>query len=422
MSNGCRAASRLASLALLACVVFTATVDAFLSPNPKRRQYGRLRVVVEKSRGASFRELGLDRTATPEEVKQAYRQIARTCHPDIDDSAEANAKFQRASEAYAVLTGKGEEEMQAEIDLIGLGRVVFGAVGEIAVPLAGYVASVAAKEAAPFLKSGAAQVGAVASTVSKGGRGMNNLGDAMKTAARNFDRKEIERKVGMVSVTRAEHEAVAQGYANGAAAAEEALASAALEKEKAEKAAAETEGDIAKKTAALEKLSKAEAEYKAEAAELSRSLKKAADDVSVNNESKEEREKRRAKLMAQIADLKAQVDRIDRDSSSSYMNARSAERNEEALQRQLTTKEGQLETAVERRQAAEAELGLCLGRLKEHQAEVERVAEFQATMEGQLEIALENQRAADEQLSLTIEELRELEARLGEFDKGEEGE
>jgi len=29
--------------------------------------------------------------------------------------------------------------MQEEIDIIGLGKVVFGAVGEIAVPLAGYV-------------------------------------------------------------------------------------------------------------------------------------------------------------------------------------------------------------------------------------------------------------------------------------------
>ena len=122
----------------------------------------------------------------------------------------------------------------------------------------------------PWFKSGAAQVGAVASTVREGGRGANTVGNAMKTAARNFNQKEIERKLGMVTVARQEAEAVAQGYASGAKAAQEALASAAKEKEKAEKERAEAEKESVAKAKAVEEMKVAEEGYKAEMAELTR--------------------------------------------------------------------------------------------------------------------------------------------------------
>lgn len=52
-----------------------------------------------------YSALGVDRTATPAEIKRAYRAIARECHPDIVGSdADQLARFQTATEAYDVLS------------------------------------------------------------------------------------------------------------------------------------------------------------------------------------------------------------------------------------------------------------------------------------------------------------------------------
>lgn len=55
-----------------------------------------------------FAVLGLRRSATPDDVKAAYRQQALQHHPDRNphrDRAEAEAAFRRASEAYLALSG-----------------------------------------------------------------------------------------------------------------------------------------------------------------------------------------------------------------------------------------------------------------------------------------------------------------------------
>lgn len=44
--------------------------------------------------------LGVTPTATPEEVKQAYRNLARQYHPDINSSPEAKSKMQAINHAY----------------------------------------------------------------------------------------------------------------------------------------------------------------------------------------------------------------------------------------------------------------------------------------------------------------------------------
>jgi len=64
-----------------------------------------------------YKILGVGRTASAKEIKQAYRRLARKYHPDVnpgDKSAEA--KFKDISEAYEVLSDK---EKRAQYDQFG---------------------------------------------------------------------------------------------------------------------------------------------------------------------------------------------------------------------------------------------------------------------------------------------------------------
>jgi molecular chaperone DnaJ len=47
--------------------------------------------------------LGVDRSATQEQIKQAYRQLALKWHPDRNPAPDATDKFREIAEAYAVL-------------------------------------------------------------------------------------------------------------------------------------------------------------------------------------------------------------------------------------------------------------------------------------------------------------------------------
>lgn len=51
-----------------------------------------------------FAILGVDKNATPAEIKRAYRRLARDLHPDVNPSPEAQEKFKEVSKAYEVLT------------------------------------------------------------------------------------------------------------------------------------------------------------------------------------------------------------------------------------------------------------------------------------------------------------------------------
>lgn len=49
--------------------------------------------------------LGVEKDASEEELKKAYRKLARQCHPDANpDDPEAEAKFKELGEAYATLS------------------------------------------------------------------------------------------------------------------------------------------------------------------------------------------------------------------------------------------------------------------------------------------------------------------------------
>lgn len=48
--------------------------------------------------------LGVDRDASPAQIKQAYRRLALRSHPDTNSAPDAEEAFQRIAEAYAVLS------------------------------------------------------------------------------------------------------------------------------------------------------------------------------------------------------------------------------------------------------------------------------------------------------------------------------
>jgi molecular chaperone DnaJ len=60
--------------------------------------------------------LGVPRNATEEEIKRAFRQLARKYHPDVNKSPDAEARFKEINEAKDVLL---DPKRRAEYDMYG---------------------------------------------------------------------------------------------------------------------------------------------------------------------------------------------------------------------------------------------------------------------------------------------------------------
>ncbi len=63
-----------------------------------------------------YKIMGVDRNATQDEIKRAYRKLARKYHPDVSKEPDAEARFKEVGEAYEVLK---DPEKRAAYDQLG---------------------------------------------------------------------------------------------------------------------------------------------------------------------------------------------------------------------------------------------------------------------------------------------------------------
>ncbi len=63
-----------------------------------------------------YKVLGVSKTASQDEIKKAYRRLARKYHPDVSKEPNAEKKFKEVGEAYEVLK---DEEKRASYDALG---------------------------------------------------------------------------------------------------------------------------------------------------------------------------------------------------------------------------------------------------------------------------------------------------------------
>ena len=60
--------------------------------------------------------MGVERSASPEQIKAAYRKLARKYHPDVSKEPDAEEKFKEVAEAYETLK---DPQKRAAYDQLG---------------------------------------------------------------------------------------------------------------------------------------------------------------------------------------------------------------------------------------------------------------------------------------------------------------
>jgi len=65
--------------------------------------------------------LGVSRSATDDEIRTAFRKLARRYHPDVSEEADAEQRFAEAQEAYAVLSDSEKRQSYDRFGRSGVG-------------------------------------------------------------------------------------------------------------------------------------------------------------------------------------------------------------------------------------------------------------------------------------------------------------
>ncbi|SET61627.1 molecular chaperone DnaJ [Oceanobacillus limi] len=76
-----------------------------------------------------YEVLGLEKGASKDEIKKAYRKLARKYHPDVNKESDAADKFKEVKEAYETLSNDQKRAQYDQFGHAGMGDQGFGGFG-----------------------------------------------------------------------------------------------------------------------------------------------------------------------------------------------------------------------------------------------------------------------------------------------------